>query len=131
MVNVFVIIQIVWGNLGTTDQVCSYNLCWARFQIVWMVAEVYDAWGCNKLLMKRRWMRVVKWMWPFWTSLRLLIGLVTLFYYNEYRDLGITTDQHLRWNLHMDKVLAKANRMLGLIKRSCRDFEDRKTLRTL
>ena len=50
---------------------------------------------------------------------------------NEYRDLGITTDQHLRWNLHIDKVVAKANRMLGLIKRSCRDFEDRKTLRTL
>ena len=25
---------------------------------------------------------------------------------NEYRDLGITTDQHLRWNLHMDKVVA-------------------------
>ena len=50
---------------------------------------------------------------------------------NEYRDLGITTDQHLHWNLHIDKVVAEANRMLGLIKRSCRDFEDRKTKRTL
>ena len=50
---------------------------------------------------------------------------------NDYRDLGITTDQHLRWNLHIDKVVAIANRMLGLIKRSCRDFEDCKTLRTL
>ena len=50
---------------------------------------------------------------------------------NEFRDLGITTDQHLRWNLHFDKVVAKANRMLGLIKRPCRDFDDRKTLRTL
>ena len=27
--------------------------------------------------------------------------------------------------------MAKANRMLGLIKRTCRDFDDRKTLRTL
>lgn len=50
---------------------------------------------------------------------------------NEFRDLGITTDRHLSWNLHIDKVVAKANRMLGLIKRTCRDFDDRKTLRTL
>ena len=50
---------------------------------------------------------------------------------NEFRDLGITTDQHLRWNLHIDKVVVKANRMLGLIKRTYRDFDDRKTLRAL
>ena len=50
---------------------------------------------------------------------------------NEFRDPGITTEQHLRWNLHIDKVVAKANMMLGLIKRTCRDFGDRKTLRTL
>ena len=50
---------------------------------------------------------------------------------NELRDHGITTDQHLRWNLHIDKVVAKANRMLGLIKRCCRDFEERKTENSL
>ena len=50
---------------------------------------------------------------------------------NEFRDLGITNDQQLRWNLHIDKVVAKANRILGLIKRICRDFDDHKTLRTL
>ena len=52
---------------------------------------------------------------------------------NEFRDLGITTDQHLRWNLHtpVDKGVAKAHRVLGLIKRTCRDFDDCKTLRTL
>lgn len=50
---------------------------------------------------------------------------------NEFRDLGITTYRHLSWNLHIDKVVAKANRMLGLIKRTCRDSDDRKTLRTL
>ena len=49
---------------------------------------------------------------------------------NEFRDLGITTDQRLSWNLHIDKVVAKANWMLGLIKRTCRDFDDCKTLRT-
>ena len=50
---------------------------------------------------------------------------------NEFSDLGIATDQHLSWNLHIDKVVAKANRMLGLVERTCRDFHDRKTLRTL
>ena len=50
---------------------------------------------------------------------------------DKFRDLGINTDQHLRWNLHIDEVVTKANRMLGLIKRTCRDFDDRKTLRTL
>ena len=50
---------------------------------------------------------------------------------NEFRDLGMTTDQHFHWNLHIDKVVAKANRMLELIKRTCRDLDDHKTLRTL
>ena len=50
---------------------------------------------------------------------------------NEIGDLGITTDQHLRWNLHIGKGVAKANGILELIKRNCRDFDDRKTLRTL
>ena len=50
---------------------------------------------------------------------------------SEFRDLGISTDQHLRWNLGIDKAVAKENRMLGLIKRTCRDFDDRKTLRTI
>ena len=49
---------------------------------------------------------------------------------NEFRDLGTTTYQHLRWNLQIDKVVAKASRMLELIKRTCRDFDDRKTLGT-
>ena len=26
---------------------------------------------------------------------------------NEFRALGITTDQHFSWNLHIDKVVAK------------------------
>ena len=34
---------------------------------------------------------------------------------SEFRDLGVTTDRQLNWNLHIDKVGAKANRMLGLI----------------
>ena len=43
---------------------------------------------------------------------------------DEFRDLGVITDHLLRWN-------AKANRMLGLIKRTCKGLNDLKTLRTL
>lgn len=53
---------------------------------------------------------------------------------NEFRDLGIITDWHSSWNYSSTlttKLVAKANRKLGLIKRTCRDFDDRKTLRTL
>lgn len=50
---------------------------------------------------------------------------------NEFWDLGIITDQYLRWNFHIDKVVAKANRMLELITRTCRDFDDHKTLSKL
>ena len=74
-------------------------------------------------------MRITKKKQPFISN--YLLDNSVLEEVNEFRDLGITTDQHLRWNLHIDKVVAKANRMLGLIKRSCRDFEDRKTVRTL
>ena len=74
-------------------------------------------------------MRITKKKQPFISN--YLLDNSVLEEVNEFRDLGITTDQHLCWNLHIDKVVAKANRMLGLIKRSCRDFNDRKTLRTL
>ena len=49
----------------------------------------------------------------------------------EFKDLGITTDHHLNWNSHTDKVVARANKMLGLIKRTCRSLDDPKTLKTL
>ena len=75
-------------------------------------------------------MRITKKKQPFFSN--CFLDNSVLEEVNEFRDLGITTDQHLRWNLQIDKVtVAKANRMLGLIKRTCRDFDDRKTLRTL
>ena len=49
---------------------------------------------------------------------------------NELRDsVGIA--HYCRSNLLIDKVVAKANRMLRLIKRTRRNFDDRKTLKTL
>ena len=49
----------------------------------------------------------------------------------EFKDLGIITNHHLSWNPHIDYVVSKANRMLGLIKRTCKGLDDPKTLRTL
>ena len=59
-------------------------------------------------------MRITKKKQPFISS--FFLNNSVLEEVNEFRDLGITTDQHLRWNLLIDKVVAKVNRMLGLIK---------------
>ena len=50
---------------------------------------------------------------------------------DEFRDLGVITDYQLRWNSHVNCVVAKANRKLGLIKRTYKGIKDLKTLRTL
>lgn len=56
---------------------------------------------------------------------------VTALVVKELKDLGITTDQHLKWNSHIDIVVAKANRMLGLIKTTCKGLNDLRTMKTL
>ena len=38
------------------------------------------------------------------------------------RDLGVTFHYSLSFNLHIDNILNTANRLLGFIKRQCRDF---------
>jgi len=48
-----------------------------------------------------------------------------------FKDLGTITNQHLSWNPHIDYVVSKANRMLGLIKRTCKGLDYTTTLRTL
>ena len=48
----------------------------------------------------------------------------------EFKDLGILTNNGLSWNSHIDMITAKANRMLGLIKRTCMDLKDESTLKT-
>lgn len=49
----------------------------------------------------------------------------------EFKDLGVTTTDNFNWNSHIDIIVSKANRMLGLIKKTCRGLDDTKTLRTL
>jgi len=49
----------------------------------------------------------------------------------EFKDLGVTTTDNLNWNSNTDIIVSKANRMLGLIKRTCRGLDDTTTLRTL
>ena len=51
----------------------------------------------------------------------------------EFKDLGILTDCSLSWNSHTDVITTKANRMLGLIERTCKDLKDLNTaiLKTL
>ena len=41
------------------------------------------------------------------------------------------TSDVLSWNYHIANIAAKANSMLGLIKRTCRDVDDVTTLKTL
>ena len=50
---------------------------------------------------------------------------------NVYKDLGLFTASNLSWNQHVDRITAKANRVLGLVKRTCRDLNDVDTTRTL
>ena len=50
---------------------------------------------------------------------------------SEQEDLGIVTNYHLSWNPHIDHIVSKANRMLGLIKRTCKGLDDPRTLCTL
>jgi len=41
-----------------------------------------------------------------------------------FKDLGVTTTDNFNWNSHIDIIVSKANRMLGLIKRTCKGLDD-------
>ena len=74
-------------------------------------------------------MRITKKQVPFTSKVNL--NDTVLDEVKEFKDLGILTDNNLSWNSHIDMITAKANRMLGLIKRTCRDLKDESTLKTL
>ena len=47
----------------------------------------------------------------------------------EFRDLGLPTNHHLSWNSHVDAMTNKANRILGLLRKTCRGWKDTETLK--
>ncbi|CAB4007297.1 Hypothetical predicted protein [Paramuricea clavata] len=50
---------------------------------------------------------------------------------NDEVDLGITVTSNLSWTTHIIKIKIKANRLLGLLKRTCPLLTDRSIRRTL
>ena len=50
---------------------------------------------------------------------------------SEFCDLGLVTVCNLFWSTHIDQISNKANKILGLIKRTCKGFQGVSTLRTL
>ena len=74
-------------------------------------------------------MRITKKQVPFTNIVQL--SDTVLEEVKEFKDLGILTNNGLSWNSHIDMITAKANRMLGLIKRTCMDLKDESTLKTL
>mgnify|MGYP001799759020 CR=1 FL=1 len=41
-----------------------------------------------------------------------------------YKDLCLLTSSDLSWNSHIDSITARANNVLALLKRTCKDFKD-------
>ena len=50
---------------------------------------------------------------------------------NLQRELGVIDDSYLKWREHVDKIVGKANRTLGMLKRTFKssseklEYEDR------
>ena len=74
-------------------------------------------------------MHIAKRKTPIHSDLHLNNNILELT--SEFRNLGLVTDCNLSWSTHIDKISNKANNTLGLIKRTCRGFQDVSTLRTL
>ena len=49
----------------------------------------------------------------------------------EEKDLGVTLSSKLLWDSHVNELTSKANKLLGLLKRTCPSLTDTKVRRTL
>ena len=59
------------------------------------------------------------------------LGDVNIQRVQEEKDLGVTITRNLTWDSHVMRIVLKANRMLGLLKRTCPLMTDIKVRRTL
>ena len=47
------------------------------------------------------------------------------------KDLGVTVCSDMSWSRHIEETVAKANRTLGLVKRTCKDTHDQRVRKLL
>ena len=59
------------------------------------------------------------------------LGTVKLIRVCNEKDLGVITSCELAWDLHINSIISKANKMLGVLKRTSTHLTDIKTRRTL
>ena len=59
------------------------------------------------------------------------LGSQNLTRVDSEKDLGITTTSKLSWDIHANTIVAKANKILGVLRRTCTKLMDMKARRTL
>ena len=59
------------------------------------------------------------------------LGSTELLKVNEEKDLGVTVTDTLSWNPHIQNIVSNANKLLGLLKRTCPLLPDVNVRRTL
>ena len=59
------------------------------------------------------------------------LGTESLTRVDSEKDLGVITSSGLSWELQINCVISKANKMLGVLKRTCTQLTDMKARRTL
>ena len=59
------------------------------------------------------------------------LGSTDLLKVKEEKDLGVTVTDTLSWNPHIQNIVSKANKLLGLLKRTCPLLPDANVRRTL
>ena len=59
------------------------------------------------------------------------LGSKELLRVDDEKDLGIIFSSKLQWNLHINQMISKANRQLGVLKRTCYSLTDINIRRTL
>ena len=74
-------------------------------------------------------MRITKKSMPLLSDIKLNNN--TLEETSEFGDLGLVTSNKLSWNAHVDKTSNTANKILCLIKRTCKGLNDVATPKTL